>query len=91
MTNPTTNEIEEFRVSIPQADLDDLADRVIDGQQAAELVALARGHADSHCPYIDVSLAPRCLGKGTPVDRNRSRAGTPPHHFWISLYILCTV
>ena len=28
MTNPTTNEIEEFRVSIPQADLDDLADRL---------------------------------------------------------------
>ena len=26
MTNPTTYEIEEFRVSIPQADLDDLAD-----------------------------------------------------------------
>ena len=28
MTNPTTHEIEEFRVSIPQADLDDLADRL---------------------------------------------------------------
>jgi pimeloyl-ACP methyl ester carboxylesterase len=28
MTNPTTNQIEEFRVSIPQADLDDLADRL---------------------------------------------------------------
>jgi pimeloyl-ACP methyl ester carboxylesterase len=28
MTNPTTYEIEEFRVSIPQADLDDLADRL---------------------------------------------------------------
>ena len=28
MTNPTTNEIEEFRISIPQADLDDLADRL---------------------------------------------------------------
>src|SRR5215472_18962704 len=28
MTNPTTNEIEEFRVSIPQADLDDLAGRL---------------------------------------------------------------
>jgi pimeloyl-ACP methyl ester carboxylesterase len=28
MTNPTTNEIEEFRISVPQADLDDLADRL---------------------------------------------------------------
>jgi len=28
MTNPTTNEIEEFRISIPQADLDDLAGRL---------------------------------------------------------------
>jgi hypothetical protein len=28
MTNPTTHEIKEFRVSIPQADLDDLADRL---------------------------------------------------------------
>jgi len=28
MTNPTTHEIEEFRVSIPQADLDALADRL---------------------------------------------------------------
>jgi pimeloyl-ACP methyl ester carboxylesterase len=28
MTNPTTHEIEEFRVSIPQADLDDLAGRL---------------------------------------------------------------
>src|SRR5215475_5085681 len=28
MTNPTTHEIEEFRVSIPQADLDDLAERL---------------------------------------------------------------
>jgi pimeloyl-ACP methyl ester carboxylesterase len=28
MTNPTTHEIEEYRVSIPQADLDDLADRL---------------------------------------------------------------
>ena len=28
MTNPTTNQIEDFRVSIPQADLDDLADRL---------------------------------------------------------------
>jgi pimeloyl-ACP methyl ester carboxylesterase len=28
MTNPTTNEIEEFRISIPQADLADLADRL---------------------------------------------------------------
>ena len=28
MTNPTTNQIEEFRISIPQADLDDLADRL---------------------------------------------------------------
>jgi pimeloyl-ACP methyl ester carboxylesterase len=28
MTNPTTHEIEEFRISIPQADLDDLADRL---------------------------------------------------------------
>jgi pimeloyl-ACP methyl ester carboxylesterase len=28
MTNPTTNEIEEFRFRIPQADLDDLADRL---------------------------------------------------------------
>ena len=28
MTNPTTHEIEEFRVRIPQADLDDLADRL---------------------------------------------------------------
>ena len=28
MTNPTTNQIEEFRVSIPQADLDDLANRL---------------------------------------------------------------
>jgi epoxide hydrolase len=28
MTNPPTNQIEEFRISIPQADLDDLADRL---------------------------------------------------------------
>lgn len=28
MTNPTANEIEEFRIDIPQADLDDLADRL---------------------------------------------------------------
>src|SRR6266581_9362212 len=28
MTNPTTYEIEEFRISIPQADLDDLAGRL---------------------------------------------------------------
>ena len=28
MTNPTTHEIEEFRISIPQADLDELADRL---------------------------------------------------------------
>ena len=28
MTNPTTDKIEEFRISIPQADLDDLADRL---------------------------------------------------------------
>jgi hypothetical protein len=28
MTNPTTHQIEEFRVSIPQADLDDLAGRL---------------------------------------------------------------
>ena len=28
MTNPTTHEIEEFRISIPQADLDDLAGRL---------------------------------------------------------------
>jgi len=28
MTNPTTHEIEEFRVSVPQADLDELADRL---------------------------------------------------------------
>ena len=28
MTNPTANKIEEFRIDIPQADLDDLADRL---------------------------------------------------------------
>jgi len=28
MTNPTTHEIEEFRISIPQADLEDLAERL---------------------------------------------------------------
>jgi pimeloyl-ACP methyl ester carboxylesterase len=28
MTNPTSNKIEEFRINIPQADLDDLADRL---------------------------------------------------------------
>jgi pimeloyl-ACP methyl ester carboxylesterase len=28
MTNPATNQIEEFQISIPQADLDDLADRL---------------------------------------------------------------
>src|SRR5262249_9660357 len=59
--------------------------------QAAGLVALTRGPADSHCPCIDVYLAPRCLGKRTPVCRNRSRAGTPPHRFWVGLYMLCTV
>ena len=28
MTSPTTPQIEEFRIDIPQADLDDLADRL---------------------------------------------------------------
>ena len=28
MTSPTTHKIEEFRINIPQADLDDLADRL---------------------------------------------------------------
>ena len=28
MTNPNANKIEEFRIDIPQADLDDLADRL---------------------------------------------------------------
>src|SRR5215831_3247561 len=59
--------------------------------QAAKLATIARGHADSRCPCIDVSLAPRCLGKRTPVCRNRSRAGTPPYRFLIGLYILCTI
>jgi pimeloyl-ACP methyl ester carboxylesterase len=41
MTNPTTHEIEEFRVSIPQADLDDLADRLARTRWPASLPGAA--------------------------------------------------
>jgi pimeloyl-ACP methyl ester carboxylesterase len=41
MTNPTTHEIEEFRVSIPQADLDDLADRLARTRWPASLPGVA--------------------------------------------------
>jgi pimeloyl-ACP methyl ester carboxylesterase len=41
MTNPTTHDIEEFRVSIPQADLDDLADRLARTRWPASLPGAA--------------------------------------------------
>jgi pimeloyl-ACP methyl ester carboxylesterase len=44
MTNPTTNEIEEFRVSIPQADLDDLADRLARTRWPSSLPGAAWDH-----------------------------------------------
>jgi pimeloyl-ACP methyl ester carboxylesterase len=41
MTNPTTHDIEEFRVSIPQAALDDLADRLARTRWPASLPGAA--------------------------------------------------
>ena len=41
MTNPTTDKIEDFRVSIPQADLDDLADRLARTRWPASLPGAA--------------------------------------------------
>ena len=44
MTNPTTNQIEEFRISIPQADLDDLADRLARTRWPSSLPGAAWDH-----------------------------------------------
>jgi pimeloyl-ACP methyl ester carboxylesterase len=41
MTSPTTHEIEEFRINIPQADLDDLADRLARTRWPASLPGTA--------------------------------------------------
>jgi pimeloyl-ACP methyl ester carboxylesterase len=45
MTNPTTNQIEEFRVSIPQADLDDLANRLARTRWPSSLPGAAWDHS----------------------------------------------
>ena len=64
MTNPTTNQIEEFRVSIPQADLDDLANRLARTRWPSSLPGAAWDHSAPGAGW----------GRGVPVGYLRELA-----------------